>query len=299
MRTSGITAPVLWATLFAMTLFAGNSVLNRMALLEEHMPALPYACLRMCAGAAVLWAVALRRNRRAPLGGSWPSALALTAYMLLFSRAYLELPAAVGTLIIAVAVPGVMVAWGLMRGERFTFRLGFGLLVSLMGLIFLLMPGLSAPPLFSSGLMFISGAAWGVYSILGKHSADPVRDTAGNFLRGAPLALAVQICALVLAPSSRAELAAGLTPAGVALALSAGAFMSAVGYVVWYAVMPCYTYAGAAVVQLSVPLITAAGALLWLGETVDLRIAVSSAAILGGIAIVVRARGNTRARAAA
>ena len=103
MRVSGITAPVLWATLFAMTLFAGNSLLNRMALLEEGMPPLFYVCLRMSSGAAVLWLLVRAKRTPAPPGGSWLSALALAAYMIFFSLAYQDLPAAVGTLIIAAA----------------------------------------------------------------------------------------------------------------------------------------------------------------------------------------------------
>lgn len=168
MRVSGITAPVLWATLFAMTLFAGNSLLNRMALLEEGMPPLFYVCLRMSSGAAVLWLLVRAKRTPAPPGGSWLSALALAAYMIFFSLAYQDLPAAVGTLIIAAAVPGIMVAWGLAHGEAFTLRLGAGLLLALAGLFFLLMPGLSAPSPSGSALMFLSGASWGMYSILGK-----------------------------------------------------------------------------------------------------------------------------------
>ena len=292
MRVSGITAPVLWATLFAMTLFAGNSLLNRMALLEEGMPPLSYACLRMSSGAIALWLIARARRDPAPHGGSWLSALALAAYMVFFSLAYQKLPAAVGTLIIAAAVPGIMVAWGLAHGEAFTLRLGAGLLLALAGLFFLLMPGLSAPSPSGAALMFLSGASWGMYSILGKNSAHPLRDTAGNFLRGVPVVFAVQLCIFAADAPASGEFPASLTPTGVMLALAAGGLASALGYAVWYAVMPRYTYAGAAAVQLSVPLITAAAALPLLGEAVTPRIAVSSGLILAGIALVILVRKN-------
>ena len=284
MRVSGITAPVLWATLFAMTLFAGNSLLNRMALQEEGMPPLSYACLRMSSGAIALWLIARARRDPAPHGGSWLSALALAAYMVFFSLAYQKLPAAVGTLIIAAAVPGIMVAWGLAHGEAFTLRLGAGLLLALAGLFFLLMPGLSAPSPSGATLMFLS--------ILGKNSEYPLRDTTGNFLRGMPVVFAVQLCIFAVDAPGSGELSASLTPTGVMLALAAGGLASALGYAVWYAVMPRYTYAGAAAVQLSVPLITAAAALPLLGEAVTPRIAVSSGLILAGIALVILARKN-------
>jgi drug/metabolite transporter (DMT)-like permease len=51
--------------------------------------------------------------------------------------------------------------------------------------------------------------------------------------------------------------------------------------------MPRLRAATAATVQLSVPVIAAAGGLALLGEAMSLRLAVSAAAVLGGIALVI------------
>ena len=55
----------------------------------------------------------------------------------------------------------------------------------------------------------------------------------------------------------------------------------------WYTAIPAMKAANAATVQLSVPVITALGGVFLLGESISLRMIVASAAILGGIALVI------------
>jgi len=59
------------------------------------------------------------------------------------------------------------------------------------GLVGLLLPGLSAPPLSGSILMLGAGVAWGAYSLRGKSARDPITVTAGNFLRAVPISVAL------------------------------------------------------------------------------------------------------------
>lgn len=273
-------------TLLAMTLFAANSVLCRLALLESGMDPVSYTSLRLVSGAAMLWLVLALRGNNIFRAGSWRSAIALFVYMACFSWAYVELPTAVGTLIIAVAVQTTMVGYGVLSGERPGWRQGSGIGLALAGLVFLLLPGLSAPPFGSSTIIFISGAAWGFYSLYGKGAGDPIAATAGNFLRAVPF---VAILALCL--NSHISVTMG----GVWYALAAGALASAGGYIIWYMVVPRFTATQAAVVQLSVPVITAAGGVIFVGEAITLRLALSSAAILGGICFAVSARRSTPA----
>ena len=145
----------------------------------------------------------------------------------------------------------------------------------------LVLPGVSAPPLPGAASMALAGAAWGVYSLRGRGAADPLRATAGNFLRAAPLALVLWLPFAGVAHADRI---------GIALAVVSGALTSGVGYALWYTALRGLTAMRAATVQLSVPLITAFGAVLLLGEPVTLRLALASMAILGGIALVLARR---------
>jgi drug/metabolite transporter (DMT)-like permease len=78
-----------------------------------------------------------------------------------------------------------------------------------------------------------------------------------------------------------------LDPAGVWYAILSGALASGIGYAIWYTVLPALKATSAATVQLSVPVIAAAGGVVMLGEPITLRLGLASVAILGGIALVI------------
>ena len=264
-----------------MLAFAGNSVLCRIALRETGIDAASFTTIRLASGAVVLWLIVRGFRRTQAGGGSWLSALMLFAYAAGFSFAYLSLTTATGALLLFGAVQATMICWGLWRGERFGAWQLVGLALAVGGLVGLLLPGLSAPPLGGAALMLMAGAAWGVYSIRGKGAGDATRVTAGNFLRAVPFA--VVLSALSLLPLAGARLDA----AGVAYALASGAITSGLGYAIWYTVLPALKATSAATVQLSVPVIAALGGIVFLGEAVTLRFALASIAILGGITLVI------------
>ncbi len=267
-------------TLLALLAFAGNSLLCRAALAHTQIDAASFTTVRMVSGALALWLlVQLRTPDGARTGqGSWGSAAALFAYAVAFSFAYVQLGAALGALILFGAVQTSMTSWGLLRGERLRALQVLGLLLAFGGLLGLLLPGLSAPPLAPALLMVLAGCAWGVYSLRGKGAGDPLQVTAGNFMRTVPMALALS---LALAAQAR------LDTAGLIYAMLSGALTSGVGYAIWYAALPHLRATSAATLQLSVPVIAAAGAVLFLGEALSLRLLLASVAILGGIALVV------------
>jgi len=267
-------------TVVTMLAFAGNSILCRLALKGTAIDAASFTLVRVVSAAAALWLILLFRHGpgRLARGGNWPSALALFAYAAAFSYAYLHLSAGTGALLLFGAVQATMTGYGLYVGERLRAWQWLGLALALGGLAWLVLPGLAAPPPGSSLLMIVAGIAWGIYSLRGRGAADAIATTAGNFLRAVPPALALTL--LMHAQRS-------LDGAGLACALVSGALTSGLGYVVWYAVMPRLRAATAATVQLSVPVIAAAGGLALLGETMSLRLAVSAAAVLGGIALVI------------
>ena len=280
-----MTSPrVFVLTALTMGAFAANSVLNRLALFSTEIDAATFTLVRLFTGALTLWLVVRLRSRaNQSVEGSWTSAGALFVYAAAFSFAYTVLETGTGALLLFGAVQFTMIGYGLLRGERFSARQSIGLVAALGGLVYLLLPGLSAPPLGPALLMASAGAAWGVYSLRGRGRDQPVAESAGNFLRAAPLAL-LPLGVLTLAGDVQ------LGTLGVLYATLSGSVTSGLGYVLWYSVLPSLKATSAATVQLSVPVIAAAGGTVFVGESVTLRLVLASVAILGGIAVVLRAR---------
>ena len=270
-----MTPQTLLLTALAMVAFAGNSLLCRLALRETDIDAASFTSLRIVSGALTLWL--LLRQVSGAKGGSWIAAAALLGYAAAFSFAYLSLDAGVGALLLFGAVQLSMIAWGLYRGERFNRTASVGLILAIGGLLALLLPGASAPPLGGALLMLLAGLAWGVYSLLGRGVADPLAATAGNFLRAVPMALVVS--ALLLG-QARWDLP------GLVYAVFSGALTSGIGYAIWYTALRGLKSFQAASVQLSVPILTALAGSLLLDEALTLRLAISAATVLGGIALV-------------
>jgi drug/metabolite transporter (DMT)-like permease len=264
-------------TSLAMIAFAGNSLLCRAALKQASIDAASFTTIRLLSGAGMLWRV-VRLRSSAPTGnGNWLSALALFGYAAGFSFAYLRLPAATGALLLFGAVQATMIGHGLWTGERLRRPQLAGLMLAGGGLLGLLLPGLTAPPLSGAVLMLGAGVAWGVYSLRGKGAGDPARVTAGNFLRSVPIAAALSILM---------SNGISLDRAGICYAVASGALASGMGYAIWYTALPALKSTSAATVQLSVPVIAALGGVVFLGEAITLRLVLASAAILGGIALV-------------
>ena len=260
-----------------MTAFAGNSLLCRLALKDTRIDAATFTSVRLISGALVLWLIVRLRGGTHSASGSWISAVALFAYAAGFSFAYLSLPVGTGALLLFGAVQATMIGYGLWLGETLRARQAIGFTFALGGLVGLLLPGLSAPPLLGSALMLGAGVAWGVYSLRGRYSGDPTRTTAENFLRAVPFAMAL---------SAATAPWASLDSSGFWYAMSSGALASGVGYAIWYTALKALRATDAAAVQLSVPVIAAVCGVVFLGEHVTLRLLAASVAILGGIAMV-------------
>lgn len=272
----------IFLTAVAMLAFAANSLLCRLALQQRGIDPASFASIRLVSGAITLVAIVrLGSQRPSANRADWLAAVMLFAYVALFSFAYLSLPAGTGALILFGAVQLTMFSVGLRSGERFGAIAWVGLALAVAGLVYLVSPGVAAPPLLGAALMAIAGVAWGVYSLRGRGVANPLAATAGNFARGAPLAA---VLSLLFAANAYAD------TAGVALAMASGALTSGLGYVIWYAALGKLSAMRAATVQLSVPPIAALGGVLFLSEAITPRLAIASAAILGGIALVLTSK---------
>ncbi|VTU18035.1 putative permease, DMT superfamily [Variovorax sp. PBS-H4] len=269
---------VILLTVAAMLAFAANSLLCRMALQQGGIDAASFGSIRLVAGALTLALVVRLRARPDAAGrADWLAAAMLFAYVAFFSFAYLSLPAGTGALILFGAVQLTMLGAGLRAGEMFGPVAWSGFVLAVAGLVYLVSPGVSAPPALGASLMAVAGVAWGVYSLRGRGVADPLAATARNFARAAPMALALS---LLLAGRAHAD------AAGIALAVASGALTSGIGYVIWYAALPGLSAMRAATVQLSVPPIAAFAGVIFLSEAITTRLMFCSIAILGGIALV-------------
>lgn len=269
--------------------FAANSILCRLALRDGSIDPASFTAVRLLAGAVMLVAVAGWGERRASrvVRRAWSSGFMLFLYAAAFSFAYVSLTAGTGALLLFGSVQVTMLLLAYHGGERLVGRQWVGLVIAVAGLVYLLSPGVSAPPVLGAGLMLVSGTAWGFYSVRGRGAPDPLGQTRTNFVLAAPMAL---VPLLATWPGLH------LTRAGVLLAVVSGAVTSGLGYVVWYRALRHVTGIGAALVQLATPVLTAVAGVFFLGEVLGLRLVVAGVMVLGGIWAGVRSDPGRAAR---
>lgn len=274
---------IFFYTAFALVAFAFNSILCRLALGLNLIDAASFTVVRIISGAVALLLIYTFFGKRKAEGprGNWLSAFFLFAYAICFSFAYNRLSAGTGALVLFGSVQAAMIVSAVVKGERPTSLEWLGLLAALGGLVYLVSPGLSAPPVSSALLMALAGVSWGFYTLRGKGSTDPLAETAGNFARAVPFVLLAAVPFI-----DRFN----ISGRGVLFAVLSGAAASGIGYAVWYAALKFHTATRAAILQLLVPLLTAAGGVAILSETVDLRLVLSGLLILGGICAAIVGR---------
>ena len=281
LRTAALTALALCA-------FAANSLLCRLALARAAdggaaaIDPVSFTTLRLASGALLLWLLVRGRGTAgaaATHGGGWLPALLLFAYAIAFSVAYTAMGAAPGALVLFGSVQLTMLLAALVQGERPGMLRWAGMAAAMAGVLWLLLPGVHAPPLAAALAMAAAGMAWGGYSLLGRHTTDPLQATASNFVRATPLALVALLCLL---PSAH------VGGYGAALAVASGALASGLGYVAWYAALRGLSAHLAATSQLAVPVLTAFGAVTLLGEAMTTRLAIAGVLVLGGIGLASR-----------
>jgi len=268
----------LLLTILSLVAFAANSLLCRLALGSGTIDPVSFTTLRLVGGMLMLIPVsrllhepaAAKKKRQA-----WKSGMALFVYAGAFSLSYVTISAGMGTLILVGAVQITMLGWALFHGEKLSPVRWLGSAVSMGGLVYLLLPGITAPDPAGAVLMLISGAAWGIYSIRGRGAAAPVAMTTGNFIWASPLAILASL-------SFRSSF--HLEANGLALALVSGAITSALGYVIWYQALRHLSTSVASIVQLLIPVLTAFGGIVFLEEQVSRRLIIASMLILGGVA---------------
>jgi len=276
---------IIAATAFALLAFAANSVLCRLALGENAIDPNSFTIIRITSSIIILMTVmqliGKSNDVKSKSRGSWLAASMLFIYAITFSFGYISLGTGTGALILFGAVQITMVMASVISGTKLHFSEGLGLLIAFSGFVYLIIPDLVTPSLMGFMLMTISGVAWGLYTLVGRASQNPLSDTAYNFLRTTPF-----ILILILFGLNDIH----ITPIGILLAVISGAIASGIGYFVWYIALKGLSVTQAAAVQLFVPIIAAIGGVVFTNELITLRLIESSALVLGGILMVILGR---------
>lgn len=273
---------VVVLTVCALIAFAANSVLCRLALGAGAIDAAGFTIVRLVSGALVLFLILLLQvNNGQTTKGSWFSGFLLFLYAITFSYAYINLDTGTGALILFGAVQITMICLSIVAGNKLLPTEWFGVAIAFVGLVYLVLPGVAAPSAHGFMLMATAGIAWGVYTLKGRGSENPLADTTYNFLRTMPFVV------IIVFFTFRDF---HYTAYGLALAIVSGGVTSGLGYTIWYIALRNLTATQAAVAQLSVPVIAALGGVIFLAESITLRLSISSLLILGGIFLVVMGR---------
>ena len=270
-------------TTFSLVAFAANSVLCRLALGENTISASGFTIIRLLAGALILFIILIFKKKKTTgkSKGSWLGSFMLFLYAITFSYAYITLDTATGALILFGSVQTTIILLSLISGDRLNATEWIGVVIAFLGFLYLISPSVTTPSVLGFLLMSIAGMAWGVYTLKGRKSNQPVMDTAYNFIRSL---LFVLILSLFTIQKSH------FTQEGILLAIASGGLTSGIGYVIWYKALGRLSAVQAAVVQLFVPVIAAFGGVLFLSEVITLRLTISALLILGGILLVVVGR---------
>lgn len=308
------------ATLFALLAFAGNSVLCRLALLpntntSEVIPlasdiqaidATSFTLLRLLSGSLALFVFMAIKHlgasnnltssilalRNLTSLRSWLAPFCLFVYAATFSFAYISLPTGAGALVLFGCVQLTMIVSSIMAKETLGLQKYMGVSLAFLGLCLLMYfqgseqtagnkTGLAIDNTLVIGflLMIISGIAWAVYTLLGRSSVNPIADTYANFAKSLVFCIPLSTIYFLLPASA--------TPYGVALALLSGVVSSAMGYAIWYFVLPQLSRIQAGVIQLLVPVIAALGGFIWAQEAITIPLVAAQIMVLGGIALVI------------
>ncbi len=264
----------------ALIAFAANSVLCRLALGNEAIDAASFTVIRLLSGAIVLFLIIryTQKNTELSTNSSWIASLMLFLYAITFSYAYISLDTGTGALILFGSVQLTMILLSLISGTRLHYTEWAGVIIAFTGFVYLILPSITTPSSVGFLLMAVAGIAWGIYTLKGRGSQNPLMDTAYNFFRTIPLVILLTIITISHANYSSE---------GVLLALLSGGITSGIGYTIWYIALGGLSAIQAAVLQLLVPVIAALGGVIFVSEAITVRLTISAAMVLGGILMVV------------
>ncbi len=260
---------------FVLVSFSANSLITRHVVSGDLLDAGLLSAVRFVAGALALVGIAAVRRERIVVGpANLLPALWLGIYAVCISYGYQHIGAAAGTFVFYATVLLTLVLWDVLHGDSIPLRRGAGAAISLAGIAVLASGSIRTVTVLGVLLLAVTGAAWGMYTAAGRTGDDPRVATTGHFL----------VLAAALAVPAAAGTISGLhvTAAGLAWGIAMGAGTTALAYVAWYACQRSLSGTTAGAVQLVIPVLTAAGAALLLGEQLTARLGVCAALVGAG-----------------
>lgn len=268
--------------LLALLFLALNSIFCKLALANNFIDAFSFTMYRVLFGAITLILIYLYKRKKLHFSTktNWLSSLMLFLYAICFSYSFLNIEAGVGTLLLFAVVQLVMVIFSLFHKEKINLQKIAGIFLAMAGLIYLLYPKQSFElSLFHAFLMIIAGVSWAVYTVLGKKSSDSLYNTTDNFTKAL---IFVGIFYLIFTPENSFT-----TNKGIFLAFISGSLTSAIGYLLWYEVLPKMQLIIAGIIQLFVPIISIVVSIVFLNESLTMTLFLSTVIIFTGILLTI------------
>jgi drug/metabolite transporter (DMT)-like permease len=263
---------------------SANSILARVAISTQNIDAFTFTFLRIFSGAILLLIIYFYKNKNIKLNfkKNWLSSFMLFLYAICFSYSFINMYAGIGTLILFAVVQLSMILIALFYKEKLTSNKIFGVLIAFSGLVYLLYPKEDfSISFFHAFLMIIAGISWGVYSVIGKKSTNATYNTTDNFLKASIFTI---IFGVLFVDFFKVDLFTFF------IAITSGMITSALGYLIWYEVLPKIEIFTASILQLLVPIIAIFLSLIILDEKVSFELIVSTFIILFGIFIALKKR---------
>ena len=271
--------------LLSLLFLALNSIFCKLALSNNFIDAFSFTMYRVLFGSITLILIYLykRKKLQFSIKKNWLSSLMLFSYAICFSYSFLNIEAGVGTLLLFAVVQLVMVIFSLFHKEKFNLQKIAGIFLAMAGLIYLLYPKQSFElSLFHAFLMIIAGISWAIYTVLGKKSSDSLYNTTDNFAKAIVF---VVIFYILFSPEN-----SFVSEKGIFLAFISGSLTSAIGYLLWYEVLPKMQLITAGIIQLFVPVISIVISIVFLNESLTITLFLSTVMIFAGILLTIFSR---------
>lgn len=259
--------------------FSANSILTRVALVENYIDAFSFTFIRLLSGSIILLFILYFKQKTLNISikTNWISSFMLFLYAICFSYSYINLDAGVGALILFATVQLFIIIIALIKKENFNIQKNIGIILALLGLTYLLFPEEDFTlSFFHVFLMIIAGIAWGAYTILGKSTKNALHHTTDNFTK----ALLFTVIFYIFFVNQTY-----LQTQGIFLAIISGSITSALGYTLWYYILPQIKIISSGIIQLIVPVIAIFLGIIFLDEELSFKLFISTDIILAGIAI--------------
>ncbi len=288
-----LTPADLFIVLFVPLAWGLNFIVIKDALAEFSSPLTFNAPRWTLATAILLILVAARRDSLSIAPRDWGAVLRVAfignaMQQVTFINGIRLTTAGHSALILGLAPVMVALADGLLRLERVNRRTWAGIVLSVIGLIFLIRPGTMGAPrsaLLGDLLTLASAACWAFYSVASRPLAlryppATVATTTVGLAAGFLVAIAI--------PAFPAEHWRAIRWTGWAGVLYSGGLVIAFGYALWNTALRRLGSARTAVIANLNPVVAVAAAWILLGERLDGWQALGAALVVTGIALTRR-----------